>query len=211
MATFGMILLECQQLSLVRPRGTGNDLGEVAEIFKLMMQGEYIEEAVNVLGLTVKGCKDLRSKIGKLKTSIDKILVRVNGSYCVFDKMNEDGSPKCAITDPLTVQVYIDAWTRINGMNHPDRSGDIVLIMKDSAGGLASDRYTTGYACKAWHGSMNSSDSYVPFIFSYPGGHNADLEKILQKDIVCNADYSNCNRNRIMPDIIKAIISEQYK
>ncbi len=187
------------------------DLGKVAEIFKLMMQGEYKAEANSRLGLSEKSYKDLKSTVGRLKTAIDKILVRVKNNYCVFDTINDDGSPKCLLGDPLSTQDYADAWTRIDGMNHPDRSGDIALIMKDATTGSASDRYTTAYACKSWHGSLNPSDSYVPLIISYPGGNKNEVENILKKDTVCNADYGNCNNNWKLPSIVRGIISEQYK
>jgi hypothetical protein len=125
--------------------------------------------------------------------------------------MNDDGSPKCALSDPFNASGDIDAWIRINGMNHKDRSGDIVLIMKDSTTGAAIDRYSTAYECKSWHGSLNPSDSYVPFIVSYPGGNKYEMENILKNDTVCNADYVNCRNNWKLPNIVRGIISEQYK
>ena len=148
-----------------------------------------------------------------LKSSIDKILVRVSvdANYCVFDGLNDDGSARCAVNDPFDAASYVDAWIRINGMNHKNRSGDIVLIMKDATTGNATGRYTTGVACKSWHGSLNPSDSYVPFIASYPGGNKSELEQILQKDSLCKTDYSNCKGNWKLSDIVKEIISEQYK
>jgi type I phosphodiesterase/nucleotide pyrophosphatase/transglutaminase superfamily protein len=188
-----------------------DDLGEVAEILKLTIQGENAEEAVNKLGLAEKSYKDLRSTIGRLKNSIDKILVRVNGNYCVFDGLNEDGSANCAINGTLTSLAYVDPWTRINGLNNVNRSGDIILIMRDATLDNVTDRYTTGVACKSWHGSLSPSDSYVPFIFAYPGGNNAELKTMLRKDAVCGPDYDNCKANWKLPDIIKEIISEQYK
>ena len=64
---------------------------------------------------------------------------------------------------------YVKAAMRIAGLNDPMRSGDIILVMKDqTAGGDTADsnikRFTTGVACKSWHGSLNPSDSYVPLI-----------------------------------------------
>ncbi len=96
-------------------------------------------------------------------------------------------------------------------MNHEKRSGDIVLLMNDDTGGLARDRYTTGMACKAWHGSLNRSDSYVPFIMSYPGGNKHELEQILGKEEICKADYSNCKGNWKISEILKGLISSQYE
>jgi hypothetical protein len=188
-----------------------NDMGEVSEIFRLTMQMENIMEAEEWFGLSEDGYADLRDTVGRLQSSISQILVRVNGNYCVFDGLNDDGSPKCALFDPFNASADIDAWTRINGMNHKDRSGDIVLIMKDTTTGDIVDKYTTAYACKSWHGSLNPSDSYVPLIVSYPSGNKAEMENILKKDTVCNADYSNCKNNWKLPSIVKGIISELYK
>jgi len=188
-----------------------DDMGEVAEIFRLTMQAEYITEAGEWFGLSEDGYADLKDSVGRLQSSISQILVRVNGNYCVFDGLNDDGSPKCATSDPFNGSSYVDAWARINGMNHKDRSGDIVLIMKDTTTGDVIERYTTAYACQSWHGSLNPSDSYVPFIVSYPGGNKYEMEKIVKKDDICNADYGNCKNNWKLPSIVRGIISEQYK
>ncbi len=59
--------------------------------------------------------------------------------------------------------------------------------------------------------SLNRSDSYVPFIIAYPGGNKNELEKALQRDTLCKMDYSNCKGNWKLTDIVKGIISEQYK
>jgi hypothetical protein len=83
--------------------------------------------------------------------------------------------------------------------------------MKDNTSGNALDRYTTGVACKSWHGSLSRSDSYVPFIFAYPGGNKTELEKILKKDAVCANDYGNCKGNWKLTDTVKEIIKEQYQ
>ena len=125
--------------------------------------------------------------------------------------MNNDGSAGCASPDPLSAQEYVAAWTRVNGMNHPKRSGDIVLLMKDRTTGSDVDRFTTGVACKSWHGSLNSSDSYVPLVAAYPGGNRDEIEKILQKDTLCKSDYSNCKANWRMTDMIKEILGSQYE
>jgi predicted AlkP superfamily pyrophosphatase or phosphodiesterase len=188
-----------------------NKLGKIAELFRLTLDDHPAEAAQwwNVDDLDYSDFKV--NTTGRLMMSVDKILVRVTGDYCVFDGLNDDGSIRCVATDPLSIPAYIDAWTRINGMNHKDRSGDIVLIMRDATSGNAVDRYTTGVACKSWHGSLNPSDSYVPFIVSYPGGNKTEVEKILQKDTLCKTDYSNCKGNWKLADVVKEIISEQYK
>jgi hypothetical protein len=149
-------------------------------------------------------------KVGRLKLSLDKILVRVSGNYCAFDGLNEDGSIKCLSSDPFPESEYPNAWERINGLNHPKRSGDIILIMMDKMNDI-SQRFTSGIACKSWHGGLNRSDSYVPFTFSYPGGNRLEIDTILKREDICKDEYSNCTGNWKMTDIIKGIISQQYK
>ena len=66
-------------------------------------------------------------------------------------------------------------------------------------------RFTTGYACKSWHGSLNPSDSYVPLVMSYPGGNKTELKKTSDAVCVNNA----CKDNWILPSLIKDIIKKQ--
>ena len=106
--------------------------------------------------------------------------------------------------------VAVQAWERIDGMNNLDRSGDIVLLFKNFTDDIPENRYTSGVSCKSWHGSLNPSDSYVPFIFAYPGGNKFEIDGILKKDTVCKEDYSNCKGNWKLTDIVKGIIKEQY-
>jgi predicted AlkP superfamily pyrophosphatase or phosphodiesterase len=186
-----------------------NDVGKIAEIFRLVLEGEHILEAVRWFNLTEKGYKDLRSSIGRLNDSVDKILIRKGNQYCVFDGLNDDGSIRCVEIDPFNTPEYVAAWDRINGMNHEKRSGDIVLLMKSDANDV-NRRFTTGVSCRSWHGSLNRSDSYVPFIVAYPGGNKTEIEKIVQRDTLCKADNSGCKGNWKLTDIVKEIISEQY-
>jgi len=95
---------------------------------------------------------------------------------------------------------------RIGNVNNFNRSGDIILIMKDKASDDAHNRFTTAYACASWHGSLNKSDSYVPFILGYPGGNSYELNAV--KDTVCASD--TCNGNWILPSMIRAILNKQY-
>lgn len=76
---------------------------------------------------------------------------------------------------------------------------------------MEDHRYTAGVACKAWHGSLNPSDSYVPLIVAYPGGTKSTLETLLQRDNACGSNYSKCIGNWKLTDIVKELISEQYK
>ena len=151
--------------------------------------------------------KLLESTVGGLRLSVDKILIRINGNYMQFEGYIANGY----VINPVSMSAeYIKANERIIGLNHTQRSGDIVLIMKDATSGDALDRYTTGVACKSWHGSLNPSDSLIPFILSYPGGNKIEIDTILKKDTVCKDDYRECRKNWKLPDIVQEIISEQH-
>ncbi len=193
-------------------------LGEIAEIFRVMLGG-YNPNDAKWLGFTDTDdyIEFQEETVGRLWKSIDKILIRMeDGNYYVFNGLDGDGEPAILGVDTLTGSEYIEAELRIKGMNNKNRSGDIVLIMKDNVdipqGGSIEDyRYTTGSACKSWHGSLNPSDSYVPLIIAYPGGNKTEIEEILQRDTLCNTDYSGCRGNWKVTDIVKEIIFEQYE
>jgi len=104
---------------------------------------------------------------------------------------------------------YIESVLRIDGLNNVDRSGNIVLIMKDKTTGDTIDRYTAGVACKSWHGSLNPSDSYVPLILAYPGGNKKELADIVDKTDYCNV-AEGCDGNWNVTDLVKQIITKQY-
>ncbi len=94
-----------------------------------------------------------------------------------------------------------------------ERSGDIILIFKDHTTGSELDRYTCGVACKAWHGSLNPSDSYVPLILAYPGGNKYELQDILDNVEGCETvdGETRCEGNWKVMDVIKELVSGQYK
>jgi hypothetical protein len=94
-------------------------------------------------------------------------------------------------------------------MNHEKRSGDVVLLFRDEMEESTQSRHTSGVSCKSWHGGLNSSDSYVPFIVSYPGGNRFELEPIIEKPDVCGPQMA-CEGNWKTTDLIKAIIRTQY-
>ncbi|HDL15931.1 MAG TPA: hypothetical protein ENH28_07265, partial [Euryarchaeota archaeon] len=195
--------------------GTDNrTLGEIAELFRIMLGGFYPDEAIKWFQFSNKYTylKFQATKINRLWNSIDRILIRMeDGKYYIFNGLDSNGNPLTDSLTSLTGGEYIEAELRIKGMNNEKRSGDIVLIMRDQTAGNELDRYTTGTACKSWHGSLNPSDSYVPLILSYPGGNKKEIEEILQRDTLCKADYSGCRGNWKVTDIIKEIITEQYQ
>lgn len=104
---------------------------------------------------------------------------------------------------------YIKVVDRINNMESLNRSGDIVLLMKDSTSGNEVDRYSTGYSCKSWHGSLNPGDSYVPFIVTYPGGNRFEIEPRVNATSGCNTTQG-CEGNWKVTDLTKKIIKGQY-
>ena len=114
-------------------------------------------------------------------------------------------------SDPI-----IAIFKRVVGFNDPDRSGDIILLMKDATeDNNTHNRYSSGVACKSWHGSLNPSDSFVPFIVSYPGGNRDVVDNIIKDTNVCanneNYIYNNCEGNWKLPDVVKTITTKQYQ
>jgi hypothetical protein len=146
--------------------------------------------------------EDTREKFSRLVSSVDLILIRIGGQYYVFNGVIVDGEGNIVGADKIPIDTYnfdstkyVDAVNRINAMNNEKRSGDIVLLFKFDTDGSVSDRYTSGVSCRSWHGSLNKSDSYVPFIVAYPGGNKYEIEAILKRDNVCKPDYSGCKGN----------------
>ena len=134
------------------------------------------------------------------------MLIRIGGTYQQFNGFGQNGYD---ISPPNFNSDYIKALVRVTGMNDVHRSGDIVLIMKDATTGNAIDRYTTGVACKAWHGSLNPSDSYVPFIVSYPGGNAFELKPLIDNTVGCSVS-GGCDGNWRLTNLIITIIQKQY-
>lgn len=188
-----------------------NKVMELAEVFRVMLNDYYPTEAVTQHRLfeDEDDYRDFRvDNAGRLRKSIDKILIRLaDGKYHVFNGIGVVPSSTSSLAEPD----YIKSALRIDGLNDLNRSSDIILIMKDKTSGVEIERYTTGVACKAWHGSLNPSDSYVPMIVAYPGGTKSTLETLLKRDTICGSGYSKCNGNWKLTDIVKELISEQYK
>jgi len=173
--------------------------------------GVVIDTLIRVLKLGENASDKVKKEFSNLYGSVDKILVRrkLNGPYEIATDVTEDASENVSIAteslDILAGTDYINAVERITGMNHPNRSGDIVLIMKDDMSDI-SQRFSTGVSCKSWHGGLNKSDSYVPFVIAYPGGSRYELNSVL--NTLC-ADIE-CNGNWILSELIKEIVETQY-
>ena len=174
----------------------------VAEVFRLFMQVNNSAEAESKFGLSLEDYQEIRASLPRLKASVDAILIREGGAYKIFKGIGEipDG------LTTLTASEYIKGLERINGMNNPDRSGDIILIFKDFTNDVPENRYTSGVACKSWHGSLNPSDSYVPLIMAYPGGNKNELEPIV--NTIC--PQNKCEGNWKATDMILEVIKKQY-
>ncbi len=174
--------------------------------------GVVIDTLIRALTLGDNATDKVKKELSRLTASVDKILVRrtLTGAYEVVISVGEDASGIVTIsTDSLgslNNTEYQRAVSRITEMNHANRSGDVVLIMKDDTLGNAIDRYSTAYGCKSWHGSLNSSDSYVPFIVSYPGGNKSELDAFLSP--VCPGN--NCDGNWKLADLVEEIFNKQY-
>jgi len=124
------------------------DLIELAEVMRLFYQVENIEEAQNVLGLGwVEYLKLKTNQASRLGQSIDQILIRDGTQYKIFKKIFKGYSPSGVLLPFETISAsslpagkYVNGTFRVTEMNHEERSGDLVLIMKsDSAD--ASQRF----------------------------------------------------------------------
>ena len=76
------------------------------------------------------------------------------------------------------------------------------LQIKDHVSDTVNNRYSCSAACKAWHGSLNPLDSYVPLIMSYPGGNKKALEEIINSTADCSVS-TGCEGNWKVRDLIK--------
>jgi hypothetical protein len=190
------------------------DRGYVAELFRLTISTN--KSPSNLLSLFPLGLFErvvpIAAGIKRLMNSVDMILIRRGSSYEIFYGIKADGSD--VLSAPLNYyaelgsDLYVKAMKRIEGMNHPDRSGDIVLIFRDNTFNVTDNRYTSGVSCKSWHGSLNPSDSYVPLILSYPGGNTTEMNKIMQGVTAC--PNAQCEGNWNVTNIIREITNRQY-
>ncbi len=178
------------------------ELLNLAKALRVLFQIYDPHEAQKALGIDpVDYLNLLENKVGRLEQSVDKILVRLDGEYF---HLGVDGSLNMMSFD----LEYVNASDRIQKLNHPQRSGDIILIMRDKLTEAIEKRYTVGAACKAWHGSLNRSDSFVPFIIAYPGGNKFELQSIIMGTDGCS--LQGCDGNWRVTSMIKTITEKQY-
>jgi hypothetical protein len=173
-----------------------------AEVLRVLLQIESAAEAEDDLELDLVDYLNLiENSIGKLKVSIDKILIRVSGEYVEF---NGYDVPTSLSFNPE----YIKAIDRLRGLADFNRSGDIIIVMKDKMADSVDGRFSTGVACKSWHGSLNPSDSFVPLIIAYPGGNKRETNAVLSEVAGCGSQQ--CEGNWKVMDLTKTIVEKQH-
>jgi len=183
------------------------DIGLLAELLRLTLSKD--KSPSNLSGLFPSGMFDkaipFSTGVGRLVNSIDMILIKRSTGYELFRGIKSDLSD--LISEPIS-DYGVKALLRLQGLHDPDRSGDIVLVFKDFIRDSPENRYTSGVGCKAWHGSLNESDSYVPFVIGYPGGNKFEVWELL-RDVTACPSYV-CEGNWNVTDVIKGIIGKQY-
>jgi hypothetical protein len=196
-------------------KGANGWSDETPDIVQLSILAKYMKRYIQEGGANIDD-DETRKQFNELLSAVDRILIRVNGVYKDFKGVEVDAignaiGPNAATIDESYFEAseYVSAFERIDKMNHLKRSGDIVLIMKDSATGADSKRYTTSYACKAWHGSLNRSDSYVPLIVAYPSGNKAEIIPFIDSTQGCNS-MTGCDGNWRVTDLIKVTLKKQF-
>jgi len=201
-------------------KGANDWSDENPDLVNLTKLAEELKKYLKDNGADIEE-KDIKRKFKNLLTSVDSILIRVDGKYKLYNgelldaNDNVIGPNAEAIIDTtFGLTTHVNAFDRIKGMNHLKRSGDIVLIMKDvvdipEGETMQNYRYTTGVACKSWHGSLNRSDSYVPLIIAYPGGNINELKTLIDSTQGCNTN-TGCDGNRRVTDIIMTIIHKEF-
>jgi hypothetical protein len=157
--------------------------------------------------------------LSRLVGAVDLILVRASGGqYVVYNGLQPTADPAqiSIASRPLSVLSssphYVQAVKRIEEMNDPRRSGDIVLVMRARTDDLPDQRFTSGPACRGWHGGLNRADSYVPLILGYPGGNSRALAELAQR--VCGPPIGtgqhDCEQNRVLPELATEIYRQEY-
>jgi hypothetical protein len=201
-------------------KGANGWLDESPDIVQLSKLAQDIKNYLMDGGVYIQK-EETKKQFKNLLSSVDRILIRVDNVYKDFIGVQLDASDNVIGPNAATINetyfdanAYISAFNRIVGMNHLKRSGDIVLIMKDAVDIPEGDtmqnyRFTTGVACKSWHGSLNRSDSYVPLIIAYPGGNKVEMQSFIDTTSGCSST-TGCDGNWRVTDLIKTIVQKQY-
>jgi DNA-binding beta-propeller fold protein YncE len=103
---------------------------------------------------------------------------------------------------------YVHAIDRIKKLDHRARAGDIILVFRSRTDDLATARYTSSSNIPSWHGSLNRSDSYVPFIVSYPGGNADPLKTVVSSSLICS-NVTTCDSTLRVAPLVEHILALQ--
>ena len=109
-----------------------------------------------------------------------------------------------------TAGVYVQAANRINRINHLDRAGDVIIAFRSRTDEPLTARYTSSSNIPSWHGSLNRSDSYVPFIVSYPGGNVEPLRPLVRAPTACGSD-TMCDSTLKIASLVKETFGQQTR
>lgn len=113
-------------------------------------------------------------------------------------------------------KMYVDAAERIQRLNHLERAGDVVIVFRNLTDDDPRDRYISSGNVASWHGSLNRSDSYVPFIVSYPGGNAESVRDFVRAPEVCGAAAAadgapQCQNTLKLAPLVRRILCTQIE
>jgi hypothetical protein len=218
------------------PALTSNDepaeLALVAEFLRLALTPNASSQ---FLPFTSEQLGNIQDVAGRMRDSVDFILYRPEdgGAYRIFDGLDANGAVRSRgleqfFAEPPNTDRFIRPIERIRAMNDPNRSGDLVVHFRFGPSQAVIDRYTAGTSCRAWHGSLETADSYVPMIVAYPGGNTGEFLRWFNDNQqsppgdpsrVCKSvdaqDPSlpgnfDCHGNWMTTDLIRELLRELY-
>ena len=209
---------------LQQPRvSTGTEAGEVVKVAEILrvLFGPPPAAAGSSLGLTSGDIEKLQTLAGTMHDSIDFILYRDSGQYRVFDGLDPTtGAVQSASLESLVSAAgdrFVFPLERIRNMNDPSRSGDVVVHFRFDSDAMASERFTAGVSCRAWHGGLGRADSFVPLIVSAPGGSGDGFLNWWtyghgQERICATGQNSNldCHGNWLAADMAHTLLTDLY-
>jgi hypothetical protein len=100
---------------------------------------------------------------------------------------------------------YVHAAERIRQLNHSSRAGDVIIAFRSRTDDPLNARHTSSSNIPSWHGSLNRSDSYVPFIVSYPGGNADAIKAMVRPNGVCASEIV-CDSTLKVAGLVKEIL-----
>jgi hypothetical protein len=146
-------------------------------------------------------------RLANLAKSVDFLLIKTTGGY----KVRSHPGEMLDVAD-LSGSVYVKAPLRVALLaQEADAagagSGDIIIVFRDRTDDPKNERYVSGGNIESWHGSLNRSDSYVPFIPAYPGGNAGELAPTVA--VVCGTTDGTCAGNWLLTPLVEELIHRQ--